>query len=423
MRILVTGATGFIGSRVASALHEAGHDVTCAVRKPAALQRGGLRYIEADFTRDLTPQIWEPRLQGIDVVVNAVGIIREHGAQSFEALHTAAPQALFTACAAQQVGRVVQISALGADDGARSRYHLSKKAADDFLLRTGVPATIIQPSLVYGAGGASATLFNTLATMPFAVQFGDGRQMVQPVHIDDVVAAITNAVQEEGVSMQRIALVGPDAVPFVQFLAMLRESMGLRRAWHICIPIGMARALAAAAGRLSRSPLDSESFAMLERGNTADVSGTRELLGRMPRGIKQFIRTDDAAAVRLAAQWRWLAPLLRLSLSAVWIWTAIVSAFVYPQAESYALLERVGIPAALMPVMLYGAALLDLAIGLAIFFVRRKWIWAVQLVVIGFYSILIAWKLPEFLWHPYGPILKNLPMLAAIWLLMESETR
>ena len=81
-----------------------------------------------------------------------------------------------------------------------------------------------------------------------------------------------------------------------------------------------------------------------------------------------------------------------------------------------------GIPAAWQPLLLYGAASFDLLLGLAIIVLpRRRWLWLVQLVLIGFYSIVIAWKLPEFLLHPYGPLTKNLPMLAAIWLLLELE--
>jgi uncharacterized membrane protein YphA (DoxX/SURF4 family) len=127
--------------------------------------------------------------------------------------------------------------------------------------------------------------------------------------------------------------------------------------------------------------------------------------------------------VRCTAQQHWLLPMLRVSIALVWIATGIISAFVYPVEDSYTLLKRVGIPAVLMPLMLYGAAALDLVLGVAILFVRRKWIWALQLVVIVFYSLVIAWRLPEFLWHPYGPILKNLPMLAAILLLMANEER
>lgn len=425
MRILITGASGFIGRHLVEALRDAGHELVCAVRKPPAAAASGLRYVQADFSRDTAPEIWLPRLQDIDVVINAVGIIREHGAQTFALLHTEAPRALFAACAMRRVKLIVQISALGADEQAVSRYHLSKKAADDFLRESPVPAVILQPSLVYGLGGASTALFNMLATMPLAVQFGDGRQMVQPVHIDDLAAAVLAIVGQAEIKVpaRRIAVVGADAVPFPRYLTMLRAAMGMRPAWRICLPLALARAMASVAGRFRSLPLDRDTFAMLERGNTADAGGMRALLGRMPRGIAEFIPPEDAATVKRAAQSRWLLPLLRLSIALVWIATGIVSAFVYPAEDSYSLLERVGVPDSLMPLMLYGAALLDVMLGVAILFVRRKWIWSVQLIVIVFYSVVIGWRLPEFLWHPYGPILKNLPMLAAIWLLRENEER
>jgi cell division protein FtsW (lipid II flippase) len=72
--------------------------------------------------------------------------------------------------------------------------------------------------------------------------------------------------------------------------------------------------------------------------------------------------------------------------------------------------------------MLYGAAGFDLLLGLGIVFVkRRRWLWLAQLALIGFYTVVIAIRLPEFLLHPYGPLTKNLPMLAAIWLLYQLE--
>jgi cell division protein FtsW (lipid II flippase) len=95
---------------------------------------------------------------------------------------------------------------------------------------------------------------------------------------------------------------------------------------------------------------------------------------------------------------------------------------VYPVADSYELLARTGIPEGLRPLMLYGAAAFDMLLGLGILFLkRRRWLWLAQLGLIGFYTVVIAWKLPEFLVHPYGPLTKNLPMLAAIWLLYQLE--
>jgi len=74
--------------------------------------------------------------------------------------------------------------------------------------------------------------------------------------------------------------------------------------------------------------------------------------------------------------------------------------------------------------MLCGASAFDLLMGLGILLLaRRRWLWLLQLGLIGFYTVVIAWKLPEFLIHPYGPLTKNLPMLAAIWLLYEQEGR
>ena len=107
-------------------------------------------------------------------MVNAVGIAAERPGASFDAVHVAAPRALFEACAAQGV-QVVQISALGADAQARSRFHLSKRSADDCLLAVHRTAVVVQPSLVFGPGGASATLFAAMASLPIVPLVGDGR--------------------------------------------------------------------------------------------------------------------------------------------------------------------------------------------------------------------------------------------------------
>src|SRR5690606_16794863 len=101
-----------------------------------------------------------------------------------------APQALFHAARRAEVRCVIQFSALGADQDAASDFHLSKRSADDALRTMGMPAAIVQPSLVYGPGGGSAKLFNRLAVMPVLPLAGGGRQVVQPVHVDDVVAGV-----------------------------------------------------------------------------------------------------------------------------------------------------------------------------------------------------------------------------------------
>jgi hypothetical protein len=188
----------------------------------------------------------------------------------------------------------------------------------------------------------------------------------------------------------------------------------------IKLPGGLARLLAHAGRFVPGGLLDPDALSMLDRGNTADPGPTMRLLGRPARAIASFVIAPGPERAR--AKLDWLLPVLRWSIAAVWIATAIVSAFVYPAEASFDLLARSGIPAPLRPLMLYGASAFDLALGLGILFLkRRRWLWLAQLVLVGFYTIVIAVKLPEFLVHPYGPLTKNLPMLAAIWLLYELD--
>jgi hypothetical protein len=138
----------------------------------------------------------------------------------------------------------------------------------------------------------------------------------------------------------------------------------------------------------------------------------------MPRAATEFIEPREAASLRASLQLRWLLPLLRLSVALVWIVTGIVSLGVYPVSGSLDLLARVGLHGALALTSLYAAAVLDLALGIATLVMRRRqWLYAVQaLVILGYTAIITLW-LTEYWLHPYGPVLKNLPLLATLWLL------
>jgi uncharacterized protein YbjT (DUF2867 family) len=391
LRVLVLGASGFIGRAAAQGLRAAGHAVV------------GSRI---RFENALLPSDWGSALKDIDAVVNAVGILRERGARTFDVVHDAAPRAFFEACEAAGVRRIVQVSALGADAHARSAFHLSKRRADDFLAARRLGWSIVQPSLVFGEGGASARLFALLASLPLVPLPGDGGQRVQPIHIDDLAEAIVKLVGSEW--QGTLLAVGRREVELREWLAILRRQMGLGEPRFVRVPRPLV-------------PVDRDTLEMLERGNTASPEGMTRLLGRPPRGPEQFVSAKDSRALLTRARLDWLLPLLRASLAVVWIGSGVVSLGLYPVEDSLALLARVGLAHTWI---LYAAALLDIAIGVAIFAVqRRKWLWRLQLALIAGYSMVIAVWLPELWLHPFGPLLKNLPMLAAILAVHELEER
>lgn len=424
MVILLTGATGFIGKRLLYALLADGHVVIAATRSESAAL-SDVPHVRADFASDVDAAVWVPRLAGVDVVINAVGILRERGTQTFAALHERAPSALFEACEIAGTRRAIQISALGADDGAVSAYHTSKRAADRTLARLDLDWVVVQPSLVYGPGGTSAALFGQLAALPLIPVPGRGTQGVQPVHVDDVVAGIVALVNRPEVRRTTLPFVGPEPLTLRTFLGRLRSALGLGRALFLPIPGAFMRAAAAVGSLTGRGLLSKETAAMLERGNVGDAQPLEQLLGRSARGVEAFVTPEERPAAATAALLSATLPALRLTIAAMWLIAGIVSLGIYPVESSLRLLAQVGVttqPAA--NVLLFGSALLDIALGIAtIVLTRRRWLWLAQIVLVLVYTAIITVRLPELWLEPFGPVAKNVPILAALWVLHALDGR
>ncbi len=271
MKILLTGGTGFLGRHIHTALHLAGHEVRAVSRSSGA-----------DFNTLVTPAAWLPLLDGVDAVINGVGIIGETRNQSFAVLHSAAPLALFQASAGKGIRRVIQISALGADDQAASRFHLSKRAADDFLRGLDLDWFVLRPSLV--VGGHSTRWLRRFANLPVLVLPDGGAQIIQPVAVRDVTGCVLKCL-ENGVSARRtLDVVGPQAMPFRDFLVMLRRSSFPQAPLIVAAP---PRCLGLFARLLApfHAFFNPDNLAMLQRGVVGEVEPLTAFLGRTPYPI------------------------------------------------------------------------------------------------------------------------------------------
>jgi uncharacterized protein YbjT (DUF2867 family) len=425
MNILLTGYSGFLGSRILMALLSAGHRVICAGRRepPAGLD-GGAEFVQKDFLHDTDASAWVPHLVGVDVAINAAGVLATNSHADLANVHTHGPIALFDACVAAGVRRVIQVSALGADTGAATLFHTSKRAADEHLRRQPIEHVIVQPSLVYGRAGRSSALFAALASAPLIPLPGDGTQRVQPIHVDDLVAGVVAALADRDACGATIPFVGPEPLTLRAFLSELRAALGLGRARFVRVPLPLVQLVARVGTLTGRGLLNRDTLAMLVRGNVADPEPLRRLLQRHTRRVRSFVDASAHGLDRREAQLGWLIPTLRWSMAAMWLVSGIVS-LVYPVDSSLRLLATTGITTEWLAfAALYGAALLDISFGIAILAVRRRRVlWAAQILVVLAYTAIITARLPELWLEPFGPILKNLPILAALWLLYETEER
>lgn len=416
MNILVCGASGFIGSALCAALAAGGHTVRRGVRTPALADE-----VAIDFAVDQTVADWLPRLSGVDVVVNAVGILVESRGHRFAAIHVGAPVALFKACVAAGVKRVVQLSALGAASG-NTPYFRSKRAADQALMALPIDWIIVRPGLVYGDGGKSAAMFRAIASFPLLVLPGYGQQPLQPLHIDDLAALLARTVEATSPAQRCIDAVGPHAMSYRQMLTQYRQGLGFPPGPTIAIPRLVMAVVTRGLSRLApQSPLNADSWAMLQAGCVGDASIIEAELGRPLIAFPGRQSTGQIAAQRAAALAVWRPWMSRLTLALIWISTGLISAFVFPQDESLRLLAPLGLAGWPAMLALYGAATLDLVLGVATLKTPGVRLWWWQIALVSGYSLIIALTLPEYLLHPFGPVTKNLAVIALLLNLLSEE--
>lgn len=283
MNILLLGAGGFIGQHLAPLLADAGHRLASPTRR------------ELDFLR-LRRDAALPLLAGQDVVVNMAGAMCPHAAR-LETLHHHAPVQLARWAAENGVRRWVQLSALGARADHPVPFLGSKGRGDNALLRLAREAVlsplrvrILRPSLVFGAGGASAALFTRLARLP-CLLLPHANVRIQPVHVADVARALARLATAPPPKLPAtIEAGGAEALTLAAWIALLRTRLHRRPAPAIApLPPSLLRPLLPLAARLTRGMVSADSLALLAAGATvADNAPFARLLGRPPRDLTQF---------------------------------------------------------------------------------------------------------------------------------------
>jgi NADH dehydrogenase len=298
MKVLVTGATGFVGREIVSRLQEARHNIVIIARDASvasarAAERGFGGQVRSGNILDVSSL--EEACKGIDAVIHLVGIIGEVGEQTFENVHARGTQNIVAAAKKAGIKRLVHMSALGTRPNAISRYHQTKWAAEEAVRQSGLDNTIFRPSLIYGRGDQFVNVFARIIRLsPILPVLGNDVARFQPISIEAVVTAFVKALSEPRSVAQTYDLCGPEALTLPEMLDQILEVMHRKR-FKLPIPHLLSRCQAAFLEflypRLLRkaSPLNRDQLIMLEEGNTGNGQPADQLFGLRHAGFREGI--------------------------------------------------------------------------------------------------------------------------------------
>ena len=309
MTVLVTGATGFLGRRVVTKLLEHNYPVRCLVHSPGRERIFPPEAVDVYYGDIADANALTSACRGVQQIVHLVAVIRERGSRSFDAVNRAGVANLVAAAQAAGGGQhFIQVSAVGAANDPTYRYLFSKWQGERAVADSGLPYTILRPSLIFGAGDE---FLNSLAALvrlfPLVPVAASGRNRLQPIHVDDVAQCIALTLGRQDLRGRAVDIGGPEQISYNDIVRTVARAMGKRRG-RLHIPLWLMRLNVAAMQVVMRHPpLTTEMLKMLRVRNVAEVGTVAETFGFAPRrlaGNIDFVRQvtfKDALKINLGS--------------------------------------------------------------------------------------------------------------------------
>jgi uncharacterized protein YbjT (DUF2867 family) len=274
MRVLVTGATGYVGTAVARRLEADGHKVL-----PFSRAAGGDITDAADVERAVA---------SVDAIVNLVAIL-EGSPEQFERVVAGGARNVLAAARAAGVRRLLHMSALGVTEehAPLTGYWSAKWRAKQAVMESDRDWTVFEPSFVFAQGGGAFREFERLARLPVVPVIGNGRYRHQPVWLGDVAAAFSRALSRPETIGKTYPLGGPQVFTFDELLDEIARVTGRRPHPKLHAPAGFVRFQARLLLRHLPPPLrvTPDQITMLLAGTECDLAPMREDLGIEPASI------------------------------------------------------------------------------------------------------------------------------------------
>jgi NADH dehydrogenase len=307
LSICILGGTGFLGTRLTARLLKDSHRVMVLSRDRELhkhlLVLPGLSLENCDIYDEA--QLSE-RLRGKDVVVNLVGILNERwfGGAGFRRAHTELTRTLLLAARSANVGRLLQVSALGASVDAPSHYLRSKGEAEKLIRdQSAIDWTIFQPSVIFGPGDTFLNRFaSLLASAPGVLPLARPNARFQPVFVDDVVDAMLRCLRGGSSSRQTYQLGGPQVYTLREVVRLVAKLTGRRR-WIAGLPNVLGRLEAAVFDFVPGRPFSSDNYRSLKVDSVCTEDGFKRLKinpHSMAASARQYVGTlEDNARLSI----------------------------------------------------------------------------------------------------------------------------
>jgi NADH dehydrogenase len=237
--VFLTGGTGFLGSRVCRALRQQQHSILFLTRSGSAPD--GVEVVSGDL---LEPDTYRDALRMADVVVHLAAVTGKASARDHDRVNAQGTGTLVDESRRCGVRRFLFTSTIAAKfpDHTWYDYARAKTRAEEAIRASGVPFTILRPTIVLGSGSATLASLERLARMPIIPVFGDGRARVQPIFVDDVVAFVVAVLDEDRFRGETLELGGPAVLTIEELLQHIRRARTGSPGRTIHIPLGLALA-------------------------------------------------------------------------------------------------------------------------------------------------------------------------------------
>ena len=293
MKIIIAGGTGFLGSALTRTLIEHKHDVALLVRSGSRRktnQSENIFRIPIDFTQMPESLPIKP-----DALINCVGIIREFPSKgiTFEKIHHDIAKFLVELAEKNDVGRFIQISALGTGPAGKTGYFKTKYKAEEILKNSGLNFTIFRPSVIYGPGDEFINMIaGIVKKFPIMPVIGNGRYRLQPVHIDDLCEAIALSLADDFTHNKTFEIGGPEVLTFNEIVDLTGRTLG-KKAIKFHQPVLIMRLFAALFDRFPWFPVTRDQISMLFDENRTEDSRLFDRYNIIPKqlgdGMKEYL--------------------------------------------------------------------------------------------------------------------------------------